>query len=95
MFRLRTLGGLFLERDGRPLEGRATQRRRLALLAYLAAARDRPVRRDKIVALLWPERDEERGRHSLSQLVSALRRELGEAAIMTGVDEVRLDPAIV
>ncbi len=95
MFRLRTLGGISLERDGRPLEGRATQRRRLALLAYLAAADERPVRRDKIVALLWPERDEERGRHSLSQLLSALRRDLGEAAIMAGVDELRLDPAIV
>lgn len=95
MFRLKTLGGVSLERDGRPLEGRATQRRRLALLAYLAAAGERPVRRDKIVALLWPERDEERGRHSLSQLVWALRRELGEAAIMGGVDELRLDPALV
>ncbi|MGQ0702983.1 MAG: BTAD domain-containing putative transcriptional regulator [Gemmatimonadales bacterium] len=95
MFRLRTLGGVSLERDGRPLGGRATQRRRLALLIYLATAGKRPVSRDKLITLLWPERDQERGRHSLSQMLWALRQELGDDAILAGIDEVRINPEVV
>ena len=75
MFRLRTLGGLTLERDGAPYSGPATQRRRLAILALLAAA-DAPVSRDRLMAHLWPEADPERARHSLDDALSALRREL-------------------
>jgi len=73
MFRLRTLGGLTLERDGAPYSGPATQRRRLALLALLAAA-DSAVSRDRLMAHLWPEADPERARHSLDDALSALRR---------------------
>ena len=95
MLRLRTFGGIALERDGRPLEGPASQRRRLALLVYLAAAGDRPMPREKLIALLWPERDGERGRHSLSQLLYSLRADLGAGALVGGMDEVRLDPSRV
>jgi DNA-binding SARP family transcriptional activator len=95
MFRLKVLGGISLERDGRPVGGRASQRRRLALLAYLAAAGDRAVSRDKLIALLWPERDQERGRHSLSQMLWALRQELGDEAVLAGIDELRLNPEVV
>ena len=48
-----------------------------------------------MIALLWPERDAERGRHSLSQLLYSLRGDLGAGALIGGVDEVRLDPAQV
>ncbi len=101
MFRLRTFGTASLDRNGVPLAGRATQRRRLALLALLAAARDRgnggggAVARDKLVAYLWPDRDAERGRHVLSQTLYELRREMGEDAFHVGVDDVRLNAAIV
>jgi DNA-binding SARP family transcriptional activator/tetratricopeptide (TPR) repeat protein len=93
MLRLKTLGGLSLERDGVPMEGRVTQRRRLGLLAYLAAAG--PTGREKLVALLWPERDAEHGRHSLSQAVYALRQQLGAEAILGGTDEIRLNESVV
>lgn len=95
MFRLKTFGGVSLEQDGRLLQGRASQRRRIALLAYLAAAGDRPVSREKVIALLWPERDQERGRHSLSQMLWALRQELGETAVQAGIDDLRLNPEVV
>ena len=77
VYRLRTFGSIAIERDGLPLAGRATQRRRLALLALLASAGPRGVRRDKLLAYLWPESDAEQGRHSLSQTLYSLRQELG------------------
>jgi DNA-binding SARP family transcriptional activator/predicted Zn-dependent protease/TolB-like protein len=93
MLRLRTFGGLSLEQDGRPLAGAATQRRRLALLAILAAAGERGVSRDKLLAFLWPERDAERGRHALAQALYALRRDLGETPIVEGSADLRLNRA--
>ena len=94
-FRLRTLGGLSLEADDAPLAGRTTQRRRLALLAILAAAPTRGVSRDKLLGLLWPERDAEHARHALSQALYAIRHDLGTDAVLSGVDDVRLNPQVV
>lgn len=95
MFLLRTLGSVSLMADGQPLVGRSTQRRRLALLALLALARGRGLTRDKLLGLLWPERDTDTARHTLSQTLYAVRRELGEDALVVGVDDVRLNPAVV
>jgi len=95
MLRLRTLGAVVLERDGVPLAGRNTQRRRLALLVLLASARRRPVSRDRILALLWPERDAAHGRHALAQLVYELRRDLGAAAVVALGDEITIDDTIL
>ncbi|HEX6134257.1 MAG TPA: BTAD domain-containing putative transcriptional regulator [Longimicrobiales bacterium] len=89
--RLRTLGGLSLDLGDPPATGRATQRKRLALLALLAAARNGGLSRDKIIAYLWPERDTEQSRHALSQALYALRRELGDTCIVAGIDELCLD----
>ncbi len=94
-FRLTTFGGLTLTSESAELTGRTTQRRRLALLALLAVARDRGLTRDRLLGLLWPEHDEGRGRHALAQAIYALRQQLGESAIITGVDDVRLNPAVV
>ena len=93
--RLRTFGAVYLERDGTPLGGAHSQRRRLALLAYLAAADREVIAREKLIAYLWPESDEASGRHSLSQLLYALRHDLGPEAIVVTPDTVRLDPAVV
>lgn len=77
------------------LGGAHTQRRRLALLAYLAATERAPVTRDKLIALLWPESDESSGRHSLSQLLYALRHGLGADALTVNTETVSLNPAIL
>lgn len=95
MHRLRTFGAIAIERDGVPLTGRATQRRRLALMVLLASAGARGMRRDKLLVYLWPESDAEQGRHSLSQTLYSLRQELGADAILAGVDDVRLNDAVV
>lgn len=60
----------------------------LAVLVYLAVERSVP--RDSLMALLWPERDEERARHSLSQTLYELRRDLGEDILASAGDVVAL-----
>jgi DNA-binding SARP family transcriptional activator len=95
MIRLRTFAAVRLERDGIPMTGRNTQRRRLALLAFLASARRKPVSRDRLLGLLWPERDADRGRHALAQLVYELRRDLGQSVIVNGGDDLLLDDTCI
>lgn len=95
MLRLKTLGGLaLLGADGAPAVS-ATQRRRLALLALAASARETGFSRDKAMALLWSEVDAERARHSLGQLVYALRRETPGEELLSATGELRLDPAVI
>ena len=68
MLRLRTFGTVALVDGDRVLDGPMTQRRRLALLALLAAAGSAGagVSREKLVGLLWPESEEGKARHALS-----------------------------
>ncbi|HEX5576024.1 MAG TPA: protein kinase, partial [Gemmatimonadales bacterium] len=47
--------------------------------------------RDKLIAYLWPERDAEAGRHSLSQTLYAIRQDLGGDLLVAGVDDIRLN----
>jgi DNA-binding SARP family transcriptional activator/tRNA A-37 threonylcarbamoyl transferase component Bud32 len=88
MLRLDAFGGLTLTDEG----GRhvVSQRRRLALLAMLAAAGPRGCSRDKLIAVLWPESDGEHARHALEQLLYSLRRQL-PAGLLEGTDPLRLD----
>ncbi|MCE9602407.1 MAG: hypothetical protein K8S21_09405 [Gemmatimonadetes bacterium] len=66
--------------------------RRLALLASLAAAGAAGLTRDKLVSRLWPEDDDTRARAKLSQLLYALRTELG-TDLIEGTSTLRIDPA--
>ena len=47
-----------------------------ALLAYLVVEGARPVRRETLAGLLWPEQDDKAARHSLSQALTSLRKSL-------------------
>ena len=75
--RLRTLGDLGVLIDGREVPEMCARPVRLALIVYLAL--ERQVSRDKIMALLWPESDQEHARQALRQTLYALRQELGDA----------------
>src|SRR5215208_3837389 len=95
MIRLRTLGSLELrDAGGRDLDALLAQPKRLALLVYLAAARPFGVhRRDKLLALFWPELGETHARDALNQALSVLRQSLGsDSFARRGVDEVGIDP---
>jgi DNA-binding SARP family transcriptional activator/predicted Zn-dependent protease len=69
----------------------------LALLAYLALAEaeGRPVRRDVLLALFWPELSSTRARAALRQALHQLRRGLGDAVLDTGRDTIALSPAAI
>ena len=93
MLRLKTFGGLSINVDHGSPGSAATQRGGLALLALLVAARKRGLTRDKLLGYLWPERDEEHGRHALAQALHALRRDLCDDELFLGTTELRLNPA--
>jgi serine/threonine-protein kinase len=95
MLQLRTFGGLSLEDEGGPLTGTATQRRKLALLALLAAAGERGVSRDKVLTYFWPESDATRARNSLAQLLYALRQALPADPVTVSSTELRLSPDVI
>jgi len=92
MLRLSTFGGLVLQQDGRLHTGPASQRRRLALLAVVAASGRRGVSRDKLLSLLWPDSEPEAGRHSLYQALHAIRRALGSEDVFLGSPTLQLNP---
>ncbi len=92
MFRLETFGGLALtDADGRPV---MPQRRRLALLALLAASGERGLTREKVLAYLWSESPAENARHALEQLLYSMRRQLPEE-LFQGTDPLRLNTEVV
>jgi TolB-like protein/DNA-binding SARP family transcriptional activator/predicted Zn-dependent protease len=95
MLWLRLFGGPFLEGPDGVVGGRASRGHVLALLALLAGADGRPVTRDKLVGLLWPERDDEHARHLLSQSLYVLRGAVGEDVVLSTGDGLRLNPARV
>jgi TolB-like protein/DNA-binding SARP family transcriptional activator/Flp pilus assembly protein TadD len=98
ILRLRLLGALDLQApDGSELRSVLAQPRRLALLAYLALATPRgPHRRDRLLALFWPDQDQAHARNALSQAVFFLRSALGaDAVVSRTADEVALDLSTV
>ena len=90
MLRLLTFGGLRVSRDDGTATDLANQRRRLAVLASVATAYPAGVSRDRLLLLLWPDADAERGRHALNQIVYNLRRELGASPIDGAIELVLL-----
>ena len=95
MLYLRALGGLYIENGGRPLEGAANQRARLALLAILAASGRRGISRDRLLALFWPEKDVDAAQGALRQALYTLRRDAQEPALTLGTTDVRLNPEAI
>ncbi len=95
MFRLRMLGGFAMEGPGGSVLPPLPQRRAEAVLAVLAVCGDMGCTRDRLIALLWPERDQARSRHGLRDALHDIRRALGPAALRSGGDRLKLDPAAV
>ena len=93
MLSLKLLGGASLERAGHPVSGRGVRGHRLALLALLA--RGRPLSRDRVLSLLWPESDSDRGRRALSDTLYLLRGAVGEDVLLGSGDDLRLNPDLV
>ena len=92
---VRMLGAFELEIDGRPVthwRGQRTQ----SLMQFLAAHRHRSVPRDELITAVWPDTDEDSGRHRLHQAVYELRRTLhaidpGRSPVVCGDGGYRFD----
>ena len=96
MIRFHTLGVLDLRGpEGLELRSVLQQPKRLGLLAYLTIASPHCFhRRDSLLALFWPDLDQEHARAALRRSLYFLRAELG-ADVVTGRgdDEVEVPEA--
>ena len=94
MVELRAFGSLDLrDAGGAVLNALLTQPKRTALFVYLVLARPRGFhRRDKLLALFWPDLDESHARDALNQALRFLRRIVGNNVILSrGAEEVEVD----
>src|SRR6266571_2243639 len=89
-FQLEVFGSPQLARGGRsPVRFRT--KKHLAVLLYLHfEGRARSIPRDQLVELLWPDVPPEKGRHSLSQALLAIRSLLGPDALTGREQDVQL-----
>src|SRR5688500_15361788 len=81
-------GPLAVEVDGRAVASLPGRQGGL-VVAYLALRRDRPVRRDELAAVIWPEQSPADPSEALAALLSKLRRALGRD-VLEGRSELRL-----
>jgi DNA-binding SARP family transcriptional activator/TolB-like protein len=95
LFSIKLLGDPVLSGPAGAVTGRAAYRRRLALLGVLAVARGRPVGRERLIGLLWPDHPAEAARHTLSEGLYVLRKELGDNLFTSLGDEIALNPAVM
>src|SRR5688500_11583624 len=95
-FHLRTFGTLELlgSADETNLGDHGHQRRRLALPALLASAGELGRSRDQLLGLFWPDVSPGRARHSLEQLLYAIRTSL-TGPVFTAVNPVRLNSTFI
>lgn len=93
MFRIQSLGGVAVtDARGNPIHLRS--RKHLGLLLYLASGGKRLFTREVLATLLWST-EAQRSRHSLSQAIYDLRRNLDGALIRGPGEDIRLDPSRV
>lgn len=95
VYLLHLLGSPVLRGPNGPVTGRASYRRRMALLSILALARGRPVGRERIIGLLWPEHPSDGARHALSEALYVLRKDLSDALFVVVGDEIALNAAVM
>ena len=74
---------------------RASQQRRIALLAVVATSPGEVISRDRLLGFLWPDRDEATARHLLADSIYVLRKTLGERAIVASGETLRLSTDFV
>jgi adenylate cyclase len=94
MLRLKIFGRFRAEDDlGNEIPIKSRKAR--ALLAYLALPPGKPRSREELMALLWSDRGDEQARGSLRQVLSGLRRDLGDdpaSALQMADDAITIDP---
>lgn len=89
-FTLRVLGGFQLSRSGVAVD--VPTRKIACLLTYLACTAPLPQSREKLANLFWGAYGEDRARHNLRQALARLRALLGQDAIVSSGEALRLAP---
>lgn len=89
MLAIQLLGPPQILRDGQPVE---LPRRRARALVYYLAAHTGPVRREQLLALLWPEHERGAAQQLLRSTLHGVRRALGHT--LSGDDPLTLTPDI-
>ncbi len=79
--RIQLCGRFAVELDGVRLEDTLTSRQTRLVLAYLALHRNRPVERETLTALLWPEHPPSGAETTLRGLIFRLRQALGDGRL--------------
>ncbi len=92
--RLALLGPVVLTGPTGPFLRRASQQRRLALLALVATSPDASISRDRLLGHLWPDRDERAARHLLADSLYVLRQALGDEAIVASGESLYLSARV-
>ena len=95
MLEVNTFGRLHVRGERGVISGSAAQPRRLAILALLATAGEQGLTREKVLAYLWPDTEEERARRGLNQALYALRQDLGSDEVFLGSRDLRLNPDLI
>ena len=93
--RLTLFGVARIGQPGKPPLSSGLWRHSLALLAILAEAGERPVSRERLTSLLWPDIDTLRARNRLKQIQFALQRTLGKNILESHGAGLRLNRAEV
>jgi DNA-binding SARP family transcriptional activator len=86
--KVRLLGAPRIDRAGVPVP--LATRKCVALLANLALA-GAPVRRERLMALLWPEMDQTRAQGDLRRALTTLRQALGDDALESTRQTIQLN----
>lgn len=79
--RIALCGGLRVERQGSAIQGALAGRQGREIFAYLALNRGRPVSRDELAVLLWPDRAPRAPEAALNTILARLRRVVGHSVL--------------
>ena len=93
--RLKAFGGLAITIGGDRTEEPRLQRRQLALLAALAAEAPAGLTRDRLLGLFWPDKNSDKARHALDQLLYGIRRALGAEVLRSGPANLAVNAAVL
>jgi predicted ATPase/DNA-binding SARP family transcriptional activator len=88
--RLHLLGAFRIQCDGHPVPLR--RRKVESLFAYLALHQEEHAR-EKLAALFWAEFPDAQARHSLSNAITVLRRQIGDRLLLADRETVQMNPA--
>lgn len=83
------LGPIKIAVNGAPPPPEALWRKHLAVALYLWVHSERPVPRDRLLGLLWPESDESSARHSLNEALRVLRLAYGREGLESTAESVQ------